>query len=334
MPQAASCRIASENSPARDSPHDAADKLRRRKETMIDIKNLEKSFGENKAVDQINLSIQERQVFGLIGTNGAGKSTLLRMAAGVLRPDGGSVCIDGLPVYDNPQAKKKLFFIPDEPYFFPNASAVDMREYYGHIYDDFDKSRFDHYLEDFGLKPSDKIQHYSKGMRKQLAVLLGVCAGTSYLLCDETFDGLDPVMRQGVKSIFAKDMEERGLTPIIASHNLRELEDICDHVGLLHKGGVLLSEDVESMKLGIQKVQCVFEDPQEAETVIGKLQVMKHETRGRLHTLTVKESREKVEEVFAGVKTLFYEILPLSLEEIFISETEVAGYDVKKLILG
>ncbi|MDO4285389.1 MAG: ABC transporter ATP-binding protein [Eubacteriales bacterium] len=301
---------------------------------MIESINLEKSFGGIRAVNKVSLRIREQEVFGLIGTNGAGKSTLLRMMAGVLRPDAGTVCIDNLPVYDNPEAKKRLFFIPDEPYFFPNSTAVDMRKYYEGVYESFDAARFDRYLKDFGLEAGRKVNHYSKGMKKQLAVILGVCAGTKYLFCDETFDGLDPVMRQGVKSIFARDMEERGLTPVIASHNLRELEDICDHVGLLHQGGVLLSEDIESMKLGIQKVQCVFRTEEDARVAADGLQVMNHEVRGRLHTFTVRGSREETGARFAAVGTVFYEILPLTLEEIFISETEVVGYDVKKFILG
>ena len=171
-------------------------------------------------------------------------------------------------------------------------------------------------------------------MKKQLALLLGICAHTKYILCDETFDGLDPVMRQGIKSIFAKEMEERGLTPVIASHNLRELEDICDHVGLLHKGGVLLSKDLEDMKCNIQKVQCVFGAAEEEMKALNGLEVLKKEQRGSLCTITVRSTREEVEARFATVDTIFYEVLPLSLEEIFISETEVVGYDIKKLILG
>ena len=301
---------------------------------MIECINLQKAFGKIAAVSDVSLRIREREVFGLIGTNGAGKSTLLRMAAGVLRPDAGTVCVENAPVYDNPEVKRKLFFIPDEPYFFPNATAQEMERYYAQIYGDFDKARFERYLGDFGLDAHRKVATYSKGMKKQLAVLLGVCSGTKYLLCDETFDGLDPVMRQGVKSLFAEDMEERGLTPVIASHNLRELEDICDHVGLLHRGGVLLSEDIETMKLGIQKLQCVFRTPEDEKKALAALQVMNHEVRGRLHTLTVRGGREEALAAIKSVETVFCEILPLSLEEIFISETEVVGYDIKKIIFG
>ena len=209
-----------------------------------------------------------------------------------------------------------------------------MEHYYSSVYRNFDRERFYLYLSSFGLNGRRKIGTFSKGMKKQLAVITGLCAGTKYLFCDETFDGLDPVMRQGVKSIFAKEMQERDFTPVIASHNLRELEDICDHVGLLHQGGVLLSKDLEEMKCSIQKVQCVFSSKEEEKRLLSALDVVKCDRRGSLLTLTVRGSREEIIAVFAAADCLFHEVLPLSLEEIFISETEVEGYDIKKIILG
>lgn len=301
---------------------------------MIEIRNVSKAFDHIKAVDNVSVSIKENTVFGLIGTNGAGKSTVLRMVAGVLETDEGEIAIDGLPVFDNVEAKRKLYFIADEPYFFANSTAEDMQKYMCSVYPEFAREDFYSYLVNFGLDKKRKINTYSKGMKKQLALILGVCSGTKYLLCDETFDGLDPVMRQGIKSIFAGEMEKRGLTPIIASHNLRELEDICDHVGLLHKGGVLLSKDLEDMKCNIQKVQCVFRTNEDEAKVISSLEIMKNEKRGSLNTLTVRGNKAEILAVFATVNTVFFEALPLSLEEIFISETEVVGYDIKKLILG
>lgn len=301
---------------------------------MIELKGLTKSFGDIEAVKGVSVTIKEGAVFGLIGTNGAGKSTVLRMMAGVLRPDDGIVLLDNMPVYDNMHAKARLFFIADEPYYFTNAAPRDMEKYYSSVYRDFDRESFYLYLAKFGLDGRRKISTFSKGMKKQLSIICGLCARTKYLYCDETFDGLDPVMRQGVKSIFAKEMEERDFTPIIASHNLRELEDICDHVGLLHEGGVLLSKDLEEMKLNIQKVQCVFTSPEEEKKVLSQLDIVKSDRRGSLLTLTVRGTREEMMAVFAAADCLFHEVLPLSLEEIFISETEVKGYDIKKLILG
>lgn len=301
---------------------------------MIEINNISKSFEGVLAVDRVSATMREDTVFGLIGTNGAGKSTVLRMVAGVLKADAGTITVDTMPVFDNVEAKKRIFFIADEPYFFANANAAEMQKYFSSVYEGFCKEDFYTYLNNFGLDKKRKINTFSKGMKKQLALLCGICSGARYLLCDETFDGLDPVMRQGIKSIFASEMEKRGLTPIIASHNLRELEDICDHVGLLHKGGVLLSKDLEDMKCNIQKVQCVFREGEDKRKVTENLNIVKEETRGSLHTFTVRGGREEIISHFAAVETVFFETLPLSLEEIFISETEVAGYDVKKLIFG
>ena len=233
---------------------------------MIEAKNLSKSFDNIKALDNINASIRDGDVFGLIGTNGAGKSTFLKVLAGILKPDSGEILIDDENVFENIKAKEKFFYISDDQFFFSN-----------------------------------------------------------------TFDGLDPVMRQAVKSLFAKEMDERGLTPIIASHNLRELEDICDHVGLLHKGGILLSKDVSDMKLNIHKVQCVFEKDFDMER-LKELDIMQVKNSGRVHTITIKGSEEDIREKMESFSPVFYEMMGLSLEEIFISETEVYGYDIKKLI--
>lgn len=298
---------------------------------MIEAINLTKRFDDIVAVDNINATIKDGSVFGLIGTNGAGKSTFLRMASGVLKPDGGQIMIDGIPVYENEAVKVRFFYISDEQYFFNNSTPKDMMIYYRNVYPKFDEIRFHNLMASFGLDEKRKINTFSKGMKKQVSVICGVCANTDYLFCDETFDGLDPVMRQAVKSIFANDMEERNLTPIIASHNLRELEDICDHVGLLHKGGILLSKDLDDMKTSIHKVQCVLPEGMEPEDLIA-LHVIKTEKRGRLCTLTVRGTASEVENVMEAVNPVFYEMIPLSLEEIFISETEVVGYDIKKLI--
>lgn len=298
---------------------------------MIEAVNLTKRFDEIVAVDHIDAKIRDGCVFGLIGTNGAGKSTFLRMASGVLKPDEGTIQIDGEHVFENPKVKAKFFYISDDQHFFSNASPEEMMQFYKNVYPAFDVPRFHKLLASFSLDSRRKISTFSKGMKKQLSVILGLCARTDYIFCDETFDGLDPVMRQAVKSLFASDMAERNLTPIIASHNLRELEDICDHVGLLHKGGILLSKDLDDMKLNIHKIQCVLKPGMKAEEIEG-LDRIKVEYRGSLATITVRGRREEVEGAMRACEPLFYELIPLSLEEIFISETEVAGYDIKKLI--
>lgn len=298
---------------------------------MIKADNLTKRFQGVTAVDHIHAEIQDGTVFGLIGTNGAGKSTFLRMAAGILKPDEGTITLDGEAVFEDIRVKARCFYIPDEPYFLGNGTPDDMKTFYQGIYPNFDTDRFGKLLKSFELDGHRKIQTFSKGMKKQLAVLLGICAGTDYLFCDETFDGLDPVMRQTVKSLFANDIEERNLTPVIASHNLRELEDICDHVGLLHRGGMLLSKDLDDMKMNIHKIQCVLPAGLD-RTNLQDLDIMTVEQRGSLLTLTVRGQKEEIQARMQSYHPVFFEMIPLSLEEIFISETEVAGYDIKKLI--
>ena len=298
---------------------------------MIQAVNLTKRFDDIVAVDHINATIKDGCVFGLIGTNGAGKSTFLRLMSGVLKPEEGHVTIDGHEVFENTEAKRRFFYISDEQFFFSNATPEEMLRYYRAIYQRFDEARFHKLMSSFGLSEKRKIHTFSKGMKKQVSVICGICAGTDYLFCDETFDGLDPVMRQAVKSLFAADMADRNLTPIIASHNLRELEDICDHVGLLHKGGILLSRELDDMKLNIHKLQCVLQPGMSAEDLVA-LDKLNIEQRGSLITLVVRGTREEVEAIMASYNPVFFECIPLSLEEIFISETEVVGYDIKKLI--
>lgn len=299
---------------------------------MIEIRQVTKSFDDIDAVKETNLTIRSQNTFGLLGTNGAGKSTLLRMMAGIIRPDEGEILIDGNTVWENPAAKKKCFYISDEQFFFPNATSKDMASFYGGYYTKFDYARFEEMLMRFGLKRDRKIQTFSKGMKKQLSVLTGLCANVSYLFCDETFDGLDPVMRQGIKAIFAKEMDTRELTLVIASHNLRELEDTCDHIGLLHKGGVLLSKELADMKCNMHKVQCVFE-PDFETSLYETFRILQMEQKGRLVSMIVRESEEEIHQKMEELSPVYYELMPLSLEEIFISETGVVGYDIKNLIL-
>ena len=299
---------------------------------MIKVKNISKSFGDIKAVDEISLTIPNGIVFGMLGTNGAGKSTLLRMISGILKADSGQIIIDDESIYDNPAAKEKFFYISDDQYYFPNAKPSDLVSFYKNYYPAFDEERFMNYLNSFGLDYNRKINTFSKGMKKQISILLGICSNTPYLLCDETFDGLDPVMRQAIKSLFAKEIADRGLTPVIASHNLRELEDICDHIGLLHKGGVLLSKDLEDLKCNLIKVQCVL--PPEHDSYLNEtLEVLKMQRRGKLLTMTVRGKEAEILSIVEALEPVYLESLPLTLEEIFISETEVVGYDMQSIIL-
>lgn len=299
---------------------------------MITASHINKRFDKVEAVRDVSVTIKKGEVFGLIGTNGAGKSTFLRMVCGVLKPDSGEILIDERPVFENTAAKRDIFYISDDQFYLTNANAMEMMHFYRDYYSEFDTERFPELLKKFQLDPRRKINTFSKGMKKQLSVLLGVCANTKYLLCDETFDGLDPVMRQAVKSIFAGELTNRDFTPIIASHNLRELEDICDSVGILHQGGVLMQKDLEEMKLNIHTIQCVFQNQENEEQLLKSLNIVKDEKRGMLHLITARGKKEEILATVHAFSPLFAEVLPLSLEEIFISETEVVGYDIKKLI--
>lgn len=293
---------------------------------MIEINGVNKSFGDVKALDNIEAAIQEGSIFGLVGTNGAGKSTLLRVLCGVLRPDTGAAMIDGQNVYENPAVKEKICFLSDTAYFFPNATIQTMEDYYTIVYPAFNRERFTELVEKFGLDKKRKINTFSKGMKKQVSVLLGVCTGTKYLLCDETFDGLDPVMRQAVKSIFAMELMNRDFTPVIASHSLRELEDICDHVGILDKGKMLLEKSLADMQGSTVKLQMVGEAPK-------GLEILHESASGRLRTYILRGTQEQVQAAMQVEDCPYFDILPLSLEEIFIYELGGADYEVKNILL-
>lgn len=301
---------------------------------MITANKVTKTFDGFTAVDSVSAEMKSGSVFGLIGSNGAGKSTFLRMVAGVLKPDSGEICIDGQGIWESREVKQKCFFIPDDLFFFKNSMPKNVCEYYSLIYPTFSKDRFYQLLSAFNLPTDKRIATFSKGMRRQTMIITALASGCEYLLCDETFDGLDPVARQAVKSIFAAEIGDRGLTQIIASHNLRELEDICDHVGLLHNGGILFSQDLDEIKLGVCKLQCAFAESKDRSFFYEDegFKILKFERRGALLTMTVKGERNAVSERIRALNPLFCEVLPLSLEEIFISETEVCGYDIKKLL--
>lgn len=298
---------------------------------MIEVNQCSKKFGMLQAVNKVSLQIGNREVFGLVGSNGAGKSTLLRMMAGIIRGDEGNILVDGTDVYENEKAKSSIFYIADDSYFPANFTLREMAVYYKNVYPSFRMQKYEKLMKQFHLDERGKINRFSKGMKKQLLVILGIAAGTKYMLCDETFDGLDPVMRQAVKSLFAAEIMNRDFSPVIASHNLRELEDICDHVGLLHQGGILLSQDLEELKFHIHKVQCVLSDSQKEKELAKELDVLSIQHQGSLLLITARGTRTEIMERIQAKKPLFCEILPLTLEEIFISETEVAGYEIKNI---
>lgn len=299
---------------------------------MINSIELTKRFDSILALNGVTTTIREGSVFGLIGTNGSGKSTFLKLAAGILTPDKGSILLDDKEIFENIEAKRQIFYISDDPFFYPNFTPREMMEYYQILYPQYNQGLFSELLSAFGLEERRKINTFSKGMKKQLSIILGLCSMTKYLFCDETFDGLDPVMRRGVKSLFAEVIEDRGLTPVIASHNLRELEDICDHVGLLHQGGILFSKDLEEMKLGMHKLQFIPKGTITPEDMT-QLDILTSNRIGSVYSIIVRGSRDEIVNTMQLYDLVFFEYIPLSLEEIFISETEVEGYDFKRLII-
>ena len=299
---------------------------------MIEIRDVSKKFDRFPAVNHVTFTVENDAVFGLIGVNGAGKSTLLRMIGGIYKPDSGEILIDQEPVFDNVRIKKDIFYISDEQYYLDNASLTDVKNYYSMVYSRFDKPRFDSMIRQVNLDPKQKIHTYSKGMRKQLSMIAGICSGTRYLLCDETFDGLDPVIRRMVKELLRYEMTNRHFTPIVASHNMRELEDICDRIGILYRGGMILSKDLDEIRLRLHKVQCVYKNQETAEEIFRNLDIIRKEQRGSLHTITVRSSREELLQKLKEGDPVFCELIPLSLEEIFINETEAAGYEITHII--
>jgi ABC-2 type transport system ATP-binding protein len=298
---------------------------------MIKIESVTKYFGDVCSLDEVALQIPDGSIFGLIGSNGSGKSTLLRAMSGIFSVEEGGILYDGFDIWENTEQKAKLVYLSDEPYFLPHSSIEDMRNLFSSLYSTFDNEKFDKLLNLFGLPLRRKINTFSKGMQKQTSVLLGLSVCPKYLFCDETFDGLDPVMRHLVKRILMEDIAERGTTVVIASHNLRELEDICDHVALLHKGKLLFQRELDDMKLTIQKIQAVFTE-ENAEEKLRELPLLNLERRGSMFTIVARGTREEWEERLQALQPQFYECIPLTLEEIFIAEMEENGYDFTEIL--
>jgi len=299
---------------------------------MIRINGVTKFFGEIRSLSNVTAEIRDGSIFGLIGSNGSGKSTLLRIMCGVFEEDTGEVTYDGDEVFENSAVKEKIVYLSDEQFFSSGGTIAEMRELYRSVYPSFSTERYYKLLELFGLDERRKVNTFSKGMQKQASVLLGLSCCTEYLFCDETFDGLDPVMRQLVKRLLADDVAERGLTVVIASHNLRELEDICDSVGMLHRGEMLFVRELDDMKMGIQKLQAVFGTSVTKED-FSELDIISFKNQGSLYTVVARGSEEEIENIVRGFEPAFCEFIPLTLEEIFITEMEGRGYDYSEIIL-
>lgn len=297
---------------------------------MIEIKDLTKKFGNTKALNSVSFSISDESIFGLVGSNGAGKSTLLRILAGVFSSDEGCVMLNGEDPFENTKAKENIAFVSDFPYFFAGATLESMAKYYRTLYSSWNDVRFMSLKSVFPISPTQKISTMSKGMQRQAAIILALSYNPKFILFDEIFDGLDPVIRELVKKILIEYVEETKATVVIASHNLRELEGFCDHIGLLHNGGILLEKDIDSDSVGAYRVQFVLEEADFNE-IKPILNIVKENHQGKMTEITVKGNKEQIEAVIMNKEPVFYEVLPLTLEELFICEMEVAGYDINKL---
>lgn len=298
---------------------------------MIDVKGLTKRFGTVTALDNISFQVDSGSIFGLVGSNGAGKSTFLRTAAGIYRPNAGSVLIDGGEPFENLSVKENVCFISDYPFFPRTATLLDMADLFSHTYPHWDKERFSYLCSCFPLDTKQRILNMSKGMQRQAAILCALGARPTHLLLDEIFDGLDPVMRQLLKRILSGEVSDRGMTVVIASHNLRELEDICDHVGLFHRGGVIFDRELDDLKLGISRVQAVFR-PMPDRSVFDRFNLVTLRTQGSLVDFVARGSQEEILAKLSELNPTFSELLPLTLEEVFISEMEAAGYDIDNIL--
>ena len=293
---------------------------------MLEMKNVTKTFGSFKALDDLTMTVPKGTVYGLVGPNGAGKSTAIRHLTGVYRPDSGEITMEGAPIYENPALKVRIGYIPDDIFYFPSATLDEMHRYYKGLYPKFDEDLYRRLYDIFQLPEKSPIRRFSKGMQKQAAFHLAICCRPDVLILDEPVDGLDPVMRRQVWSLILADVAEHGTTVLISSHNLRELEDICDHVGIMDHGKMLLERSLADMQGTTLKLQLVGEIPE-------GLNVLHQSASGRLNTLIVRGTQDEVESIITAVNPAYYDILPLSLEEIFIYELGGVNYEVKNIVL-
>ena len=297
---------------------------------MIEVQELVKTFEGFRALDGLNITVPTGAVYGLVGPNGAGKSTLIRHLAGIFRQDSGKILVDGQPVFENPQVKRRLAYIPDDIFYYTQASIRDMMRFYRDVYPSFDEELFHQLGQVFQLDPAQSMRKLSKGQQKQAAFWLAVSARPELIVLDEPVDGLDPVMRRQVWSLLLSEVAERGVTVLVSSHNLRELEDVCDHVGIMNRGKMLLERSLSELQDNIVKIQLAYADGGELPE---DLEILHRSATGRLQQLILRDTPEELTAKLAATQPLFLDLVPLSLEEIFIYELGGADYEIKDIIL-
>lgn len=300
---------------------------------MLQATDLTKRFGKFTALNSISLTVPDGCIYGLVGSNGAGKSTFLRTVGGIYRADSGTVTFDGQPIYDNPEAKRQFVLVPDDLFFLHGATPERMERLYASVYPSFDSGRYRELLGQFRLPAQKPVAQFSKGMRRLTATALALASKPKLVLFDETMDGLDPIMRHIVKSIIADDVTSRGASAVVVSHSLRELEDLCDQLALLHQGGIVLERDIGNLKTSAFKIQIAFAEPFERER-FEMLNLVHYQQQGKVATLIVTGDRDETEATLRAMEPLLLEVLPLSLEEVFTYELQARNYDFTTLIGG
>ena len=299
---------------------------------MIEMKNISKAFDRFEAVKNASLTIQKGSIYGLIGSNGAGKTTLIKLLAGIYQADNGVVRIAGEAVYENTDIKQKLFYIPDQPYFLNHYTAKQMARFYKSIYPGWSDQRFLTLADHLGLDINKKIHTFSKGWQRQAAFILALSAKPEFLILDEPLDGLDPVARKKVKNLLIQDVADREMTILISSHNLRELEDICDHIGIIHNGEMLIEKELDELKSDVHKIQAAFSDGLPEQFLKGQ-KVLHKEKRGSIYLYIVKGNEEEIVKQIRQESPVIFDLLPLTLEEIFIYEMGDYGYAIQNVIV-
>lgn len=298
---------------------------------MIEIKGVSKRYDKENVLQNLNCTIKENCIYGLVGANGSGKSTLLRLINGILIPDKGSIKIGKEKTFDNEKIKQNMVFIPDDLYFYPSYTLLDMANFYQAMYDKFDMEYLKKLANHLHLATNQKLSSFSKGMKRQCALILALATRSKYMFFDETFDGIDPVIRNFFKKAIAKQMEEDKTTIIMTSHNLRELEDICDNLGLLYDGGILFESDIDSIKTNMFKVQISLKEDFDQED-FKDLKVLSFKKVGSIATLIIKDEKQESRDILEKMNPLILDYLPLTLEELFIYEMEALGYAFEELL--
>ncbi len=298
---------------------------------LIRARSLVKKFGDFIALNALDTDIERGCIYGLVGPNGSGKSTLLRLISGVYSPDEGDITVDGNTVYENVKTKQHVFYLSDDVYYIPKATTDTMAKFYSEIYDSFSWEKYEELKKYFPIDCKAKINTFSKGKKRQASILVAMSCCCDYLLIDETFDGLDPVIRLMIKKLLAAEIVDRNMTVIVTSHNLRELEDLCDHIGLIHNGKIMFERDLDDLKLGLCNIQISFTSPVDISST--GLEILKQTDKGSVSNLLVRGEAENVIETLKTLNPVFCEVVPLTLEEVFIGEMEAVGYDYNNIIL-